>query len=523
MTAFEQKDEKTCAPPEKSSCQTKKLVRGSSLLTLGRVISILLNFVVQVITVRCLVKSDYGALAYGLSIASMGASVAVFGLGRTLNRFAPMFHEKREFEKMAGTVALTLCCVTALSAGIVILVLGAQGFISTHLVSDPLSMSLLLILIVMVPLHAIDSILDELFATFAKPRELFVRRHLIAPLLRMLAVVPLFFAHSDVQVLAISFVICGSVGTLYSLFVLWKVLKNADLLQYFQRGRIDVPVRQISGFSVPLMSSDLLVIVRSSLVTLVLEVTHGAIGVAAFRAVLPVARLNTFVADSFRLLFGPAISRMYARGDSASIDRVFWRTSAWIAVGTFPLFLSCVCLSEFITVTLFGTQYADSSSILALLSAGFYLSAIGGLNNEILKAHGHVGRILLTDGITVIATVGLNLWLVPSWGIVGGAVTTVIGLLIRPIGNQLTICHLQLLKEVDWNCLRLFFIMVQVTIIAVLLPSLVENTLLARFLVTIFGTVTVVIVGLPALDVGHMFPELLKYKLIRPLMKVEGI
>ena len=87
------------------------------------------------------------------------------------------------------------------------LVLATQGVISTSLVSDPLSMSLMLILILMVPLHAIDSILDELFATFAKPRELFVRRHLIAPLLKMLAVVPLFFSHSDVRILAVSFVV----------------------------------------------------------------------------------------------------------------------------------------------------------------------------------------------------------------------------------------------------------------------------------------------------------------------------
>ena len=103
------------------------------------------------------------------------------------------------------------------------------------------------------------------------------------------------------------------------------------------------------------------------------------------------------------------------------------------------MFLPCVCLSKFITVTLFGPQYADSSIILALLALGFYLNAIVGFNYEILKAHGHVGRIFLTDIITVIAGIGLNLWLVPRWGVAGGAVTTVIILLMRPIGNQITI------------------------------------------------------------------------------------
>ena len=523
MTAIEEPGKTNPGGHGRSASQTKKLIRGSSLLTVGRVIAMVLNFIVQVITVRCLMKADYGAFAYGLSIASMGASVAVFGLGRTLNRFAPVFQAKHEFGKMAGTVALTLCCVTGIGIGVVLLVLGAQGYISANLVSDPLSMSLMLILILLAPLKAVDSIFDELYATFAKPKELFVRRHLIAPLLKVLAVVPLIFAHTDVRMLAISFVVCGTIGTWYSFVVLWKILKNANLLQYFRRDKIDVPARQLFGFSFPLLSTDLLVIVRGSLVTLVLEFCHGAISVAGFQAVLPVARLNTFVADSFRLLFGPAISRMYARGDSASIDQVFWRTSAWIAVGTFPLFLPCVCLSEFITVTLFGPQYADSSIILAMLALGFYLNAIVGFNYEILKAHGHVGRIFLTDIITVIAGIGLNLWLVPRWGVAGGAVTTVIILLMRPIGNQITIFRMKLLKEVDWTCLRLFFVMMQVTIIASLMPSITEDTLIVRFAATIAGTAVVLVGGLPALDIGSMFPELMKYRPIRLFVKTEGV
>ena len=502
---------------------TKKLVRGSSLLTLGRIIAIVLNFVVQVITVRFLMKSDYGAFAYGLSIASMGASVAVFGLGRTLNRFAPVFQEQKAFGKMAGTVVLTLFCVTGIGLGVVAVVLGARGYIGSHLVSDPLALSLMLILILLAPIKALDSVFEEMFAVFAKPKDLFVRRYLIGPLLKMLAVVPLIFAHSDVRILAISFVFFGAVGTLYSMIVLWKVMKKADLLQYFRRDQLEVPARQVFGFSFPLMSTDLLVIVRSSLVTIVLEFCHGTLGVAAFRAVLPVARLNTFVADSFRLLFSPAISRMFARGETDSIDRVFWRTSAWIAVGTFPLFLSCICLSKFITVTLFSSQYADSASILSLLSLGFYLSAIVGLNNEVLKAHGHVGRIFLTDIVTVIAAIGLNFWLVPQWGAFGGALTTVIILLMRPVGNQITIIRLKLLKEVDWNCLRLFLLMSLVTVAAWLVPEIVGDSLAIRLLTTVLGTAIVLIAGLPVLNIGEVFPELMKFKPLRLFVKAEGV
>ena len=123
----------------------------------------------------------------------------------------------------------------------------------------------------------------------------------------------------------------------------------------------------------------------------------------------------------------------------------------------------------------------------------------------------------------MIAAIGLNLWLVPRWGVAGGAATTVIVLLMRPIGNQITIFRMKLLKEVDWPCLRLFFVMIQVTIVAWLMPSITEDTLVVRFAATIAGTAVVLVVGLPALDIGNMFPELMKYRPIRLFVKAEGV
>jgi O-antigen/teichoic acid export membrane protein len=496
---------------ENSTTATRKLIRGSSLLTFGRVIAIVLNFVVQVITVRFLLKADYGAFAYGLSIVSMGASFALIGLGRTLNRFAPLFQERREFGRMAGTVVLSLCCVTAIGLGVVAIVLGARGFIGTTLVHDPLSLSLLLILILLAPLKALDSIFEELFATFANPKALFVRRHLVGPLLKLACVLPLIFAHSDVRLLAVSYVVGGCLGTGYSVIVLWSVFKKADLLKHFRRDSIQIPARQIFGFSIPLMSTDLLVMARIALVTVVLEFCHGTLAVAAFRAVLPVARLNTFVADSFRLLFSPAVSRMFARGDVSSIDRVYWRTMAWIAVATFPLFLICIGLSEFVTVTLFGSEYADSAGVMTLLAIGFYLSSVVGFNNEILKAHGYAGRIFLTDMLTIAVAIVLHLTCVPAWGAMGAAASTAAVLLIRPLGNQITIYRLGLLRELDSGCLRLFLLMLQVTVIAWLLPGLIGNSVANQVLATIVGSLVVLTAALPVLDIEHTFPELMRF------------
>ena len=65
--------------------------------------------------------------------------------------------------------------------------------------------------------------------------------------------------------------------------------------------------------------------------------------------------------------------------------------------------------------------------------------------------------------------------------------------------------------------------MMQVTIIASLMPSITEDTLIVRFAATIAGTAVVLVGGLPALDIGSMFPELMKYRPIRLFVKTEGV
>ena len=93
--------------------------------------------------------------------------------------------------------------------------------------------------------------------------------------------------------------------------------------------------------------------------------------------------------------------------------------------------------------------------------------------------------------ITAAAAIVLNLWLVPAWGPRGGAVATVAVLLMRQIGNQITIWRLGLLREVDRECLRLFLVMLQVTIVVWLLPPLFDGSVAVQILTIIVGSLTV--------------------------------
>src|SRR5215208_3098799 len=94
---------------------TSRQIRGSSLLLLGRSLSMAVNFIVQVLIVRHLAKSDYGAFAYVLStFVLVCQTIATFGLDRAMTRFVPIYHEKEDYDKLFGTIVMVVGTIAIL-------------------------------------------------------------------------------------------------------------------------------------------------------------------------------------------------------------------------------------------------------------------------------------------------------------------------------------------------------------------------------------------------------------------------
>jgi O-antigen/teichoic acid export membrane protein len=95
---------------------------------------------------------------------------------------------------------------------------------------------------------------------------------------------------------------------------------------------------------------------------------------------LPAAQLNQLACSAFLLLFTPHAARLFARGDRTGVGRLYWQTTVWIAVVSFPIFLLTFALAKPLTLLLFGDRYESSAVLLAILAFGYYFQAALGFN-----------------------------------------------------------------------------------------------------------------------------------------------
>ena len=496
---------------------SKKHIRNSSLLLSGRFLSMGISLLVQILTVRYLAKNDYGAFAYALSIAAFGSSIAVFGLDKTITRFAPMYHERREYNKLFGAIALTLGTVMGIGLLLVILTFGLQSLLGGAL-NDPQILTLLLIVIILAPLDALDSLFEGIFAVFASPRTIFFRRYLLSPGLKLATVLLLIWVQADVYFLAMGYLLATLIGVLTYLVLLINLLRRQDLLKYCHVRSLQWPVKEMFGFSLPLLSSDLVFMLRSYLPIILLEYFHSTTDVAAFRAVWPVARLNMIVYQSFTFLYMPYAARMFARDERQELNDLYWRSAIWIAIFSFPIFVVSCSLAQPFTVLLFSNRYAESGLILASLSLGNYVNAAFGFNSYTLRVYGKIRTIVILDVVSLLVGTVATFLLIMRYGALGAAIGTSLTMIVQNLLYQITLQFGTDVKIFEPLYLRTYMSIVLAGGAVFLVQWLLAPPIYLSFGIAILASLLVLLLNRKVLHVEEIFPELLRVPFVKYLL-----
>lgn len=500
---------------EFAAAATRQHLRGSSLLLSGRGISLAINFAVQVLVVRYLSQADYGAFAYALAFASLAQTVITFGLDRAITRFVPIYEERADYGRMLGTLVMAAVTLLVLGLGTVLVVIGLQGWLSGAVLDEPAAIALIAILIVLAPIQAVDDLLIGLFAVFGDAQAIFVRRYVLGPFLRLVVVVLLVLTNRGVGFLAVGYVLSGIVIVGLYAAILWRSLSRRGVTQRLAQAEMQVPVREVLAFTIPLLSSDLLQAVMSTADAIMLGTFHDAGQVASLRAILPIATMNQLLLSTFALLFTPAAARLFAREDQAGLNALYWRTAVWMAVFSLPVFLMTFSLAEPITVLLFGERYRASGTYLAILSLGMYFNVALGFNGLTLKVMGRVGYILVLNLVAVLMNIGLNLLLIPPLGALGAAIATGITLVVHNIAKQVGLV-LAGVHVFERGYLRVYTTIAAATAI-VLAAQAFDVPLVAVMILAAAAFGAVVIVNRRALDLTDVFPELARIPVLRSL------
>jgi O-antigen/teichoic acid export membrane protein len=498
---------------------TARLVRGSTLLLLARVVAQAAEFGLQLFFVRYLAKSDYGALAYALSIVLLLRAVALFELPVTLARFLPIYREERREGALLGSILMSVAIVAGLGVVIALAVDAALLLLNLEPTGDQDALVVLSILVVVVPLEALDILLTSLFATFASPAAIFIRQAIVGPGLKLALVVVVLATNAGLVQVALGYaavdLICLVVyGVLFML-----LLRRQAAVAFLRRGQLSFPMRATLGFAAPLLASTLVWILLESSDAILLGYFHSTEAVAAFRAVLLVAALNQGVTFTFALLYTPMLARLYAHDARAAITDFYWRSTLWVSVLSFPVFLLTFSFAPATTSAVVGERYAHSAPIMALLAFGYFFHCSLGFNGLTLRVFGRLRYTVCVDVAAAFLNVLVNLLLIPRWGAIGAAVGTSGTMVVHNLFKQYGLWRYTGVRVVTRGYLQIYLALVGIAVALVVVQATLSPSFAAALAMTAGAGLAVVWLARGALEIESMFPELKRWPLMRALVQ----
>lgn len=392
-----------------------------------RILSAALAFVSQIVLARLMGEYEYGIFVFVWVLVVVFGDLSCLGFHTAIIRFLPQYRAAGAFEEIRGLTGTAR--IFALLSGTVVL---AAGMLGLHFFGDMIQVYYLVPIflgLLAMPMIALGDILEGTSRANHWPVMALSPVYIIRPILIiafMLIAIASGAEHTAVTAmqaaLAATFVTALGqyAATLYRLRRHYdKGPHKIDFLAWFS---VAFPIFLIEGVSFLLTNSDVVV------VGIFLEPHDVAIYFAAAKTMA----LVHFINFSVKAASGPRFSSIIAEGDhaqlaTAAIDAARW--TFWPALGVGLVVLA----AGHLLLSLFGGAFTSGYLVMAILLAGILAKSLVGPAETLLMMAGRQNICVALYAGALTANVGLNLALIPHYGIEGTAIATASAMAVEAI------------------------------------------------------------------------------------------
>jgi O-antigen/teichoic acid export membrane protein len=511
------------ASPPQSQVESPGLgqhFRGSNLVLAASAIGAFLELGAQVMAVRYLSTSAFGAFAFALAVTLFLQGVAQFGMPLAVSRFAPMLREDDDEGGVVAVVAIAIGVALGLGA---VLAVGVTAFavVAPASILSAASAHALRILALMIPLEAVIAVATSVFAVFGRTRAIIVRGSLLTPGLKCAATAAVVLAGGGVPALAAAYVASSAIGGVVACWLVLGILRDTGLMARL-RGPRQWPTRDLMPFAAVALTTTLVWSVLEMSDAILLGFLRGPDDVAELRAITPLMRGHTLISAAFIVFFTPLAATYLARADARGMQELYVRTSAWLATLAFPLLLMTSAFAGVLVDALYGARYAGSSTVLLILSIGYFAQTASGFNGQTLKIHGLLRFTMAVDACAMIVNLGVNVLLIPKYGATGAAIGTTSTLLAHNTLKQIGMRRFTGVHLADRGFLRLLGVGAALLGGVVVLARLAAPTLPLALVTTAVATAVLIRTAGGVLQIPEYFPASRRVPVLRWLVADRG-
>jgi O-antigen/teichoic acid export membrane protein len=199
-----------------------------------------------------------------------------------------------------------------------------------------------------------------------------------------------------------------------------------------------LPWWPMTRFSFPVMLADVLysLLTQIDVLMMLFFVDGKLVGLYAIARRVASIMLKAF--QAFDPIFSPIVSELAHREQHGELSYQFGVVSRWILTINLPLFAGMLILSDYFMTVAGGVDVLELTpdelsagiTVLLILSFGMMIQGIFGVGESLLAMEGRPYLNMCNNALWLTANVLINLWLLPRYGIIGGAVAATASMVV---------------------------------------------------------------------------------------------
>ncbi|WP_227379080.1 oligosaccharide flippase family protein [Haladaptatus halobius] len=441
------------------------LVRSATIVFIGSAFGRVIALIAEAFIARSLMPTTYGQVALAFSIVGAVGSVLLFGIHEGVTRLLSATTDKKKMNHVtqAGYLSVAISGII----GVLIVIIFSKAIAQT--MSQP---GLALFLVLLSPyllLYPLSQVSISILRSWGQTKHAILSRAIASRIIGIFSLGILLHFGFDAEAAVIYWLIIPFTIISISTYFINPLISYNEILT--KRPDANV-VSKLWSFSWPLAIGSVIFLFLSKLDILMIGYFLSAKEVGYYRSIQPLRQASTFVLASFSFLFLPLATRYFEKGKVDDLGKLFTTTTKWTVIVALPMVLILMFFSDNIVLFLFGEAYRPAALPLSILSAGYFLRALSGLDGDMVKAI-NVPKIELFAGVMgVIVNFILNLLLIPIIGIAGAALGTVVGFVIYNTVELVAIYRITGQTPFSWN---LFKPMVPTVVAAFVLSVFIQT------------------------------------------------
>jgi O-antigen/teichoic acid export membrane protein len=364
---------------------------------------------------------QYGLYSLALSVANIAIGLSIFGLDAALVRYVAIQAGRRDEAGIWGTLQVGVGVATLLSTFTGTCIYALAFILAQNVFHEPRLAPLLQVVGLIVPILTMSEVLAGANRGFKRMDYPVIAQYVFQPVFRLVMIVALAISGFNVLLAIITY---GLADLAASIILVYFINKRFPLKRPVTAARRDL--RAILNFSFPVWISGLLVQFHNNIQTLFLGTLNTVLGAGIFSVASQITSVSGQFSSSINISSKPVIAEIHDRGDMKQLEHIYQTANKWSLTVQIPVFLTLVLLPAPI-LSLFGNSFTDGALALSILALADLISIGTGMGGIIIDMTGYTKLKLVNSIIRLVVFLGMDLLLIPRWGLLGASVAALVG------------------------------------------------------------------------------------------------